>query len=212
MQAFREALASIGLDFLPDPDKDERYREQSRAVLALPSDARALALRNLQDSAPVSSLGLRSATLDRALGHGHESVGQLRRLSLAMLCELYGRREAREIYDALMLADRPFSASAPAIGLWRHGLIETEDLPVPTAATTPIEELRPWLGESVNALGRCGIHTLGALRAAASRRSQPAFKEIGRLSIERVSSFLDAYVTPQPYARRNRNRGGPLHG
>jgi len=197
----REILARVGLDFLPNPNSEERAREQSKAVLALPYEARALALRNLEDSAPVSALGLRSSTLNRALANSHETVGELRRLSLAQLCEAYGKREAREVYDLLMLTDRPFTGSAAPIELWRHGLVATKELSIPTAPETPIAELRPWLGTSVDSLNACGIHTLGALRAAASRGDVASFRGIGRVTAERVVGFLGAYVTPQPYRR-----------
>jgi hypothetical protein len=195
----REILSRVGLDFLPNPNMEERAREQSRAVLALPSELRARALR--ADSAPVSALGLRSSTLGRALAQEYETVGQLRRLSLPALCEGFGKREAREIYDLLMTTDRPFAGSAAAIELWRHGLVSTKELSIPTADDTAIAELRPWLGTSVDSLGACGIHTLGALRRAAVKGEVPAFRGMGRVTTDRVLGFLGAYVTPQAYRR-----------
>ncbi len=198
----REILAHVGLDFLPNPNTRERAREHSKAVLALSYEARALALRGLEDSAPVSALGLRASTLNRALANDHQTVGELRRLPLVRLCEHYGKREAREIYDLLMLTDRPFAGSAAPTELWRNGLVATKELSAPTAAETPITELRPWLGSSVDALGACGIHTLGALRAAASRGDVASFQGIGRVTADRVIGFLGAYVTSSPYRRR----------
>jgi len=197
----REMLARVGLDFLPNPNIEERAHERSKAVLALPSEARALALRGLADSALVSALGLRTSTLSRALANGLETVGQVRRLTLPLLCENFGKREAREIYDLLMATDRPFASSAPPIELWRYGLVTTKELPVPTAPETPINELRPWLGTSVDSLSACGIHTLGALRGVASRGDVASFRGMGRVTSDRVLGFLGAYVTPQPYRR-----------
>ena len=162
---------------------------------------RARALRGLADSALVSALGLRSCTLSRALANGLETVGQVRRLSLPLLCENFGKREAREIYDLLMATDRPFASSAPAIELWRHGLVTMKELPVPTAPETPIAELRPWLGTSVDSLSACGIHTLSALRSVASRGDVASFRGMGRVTSDRVLGFLGAYVAPQPYRR-----------
>jgi hypothetical protein len=100
-----------------------------------------------------------------------------------------------------MLTDRPFAGSAAPIELWRHGLVATKELSIPTAPETPIAQLRPWLGTSVDSLSACGIHTLGALRAAASRGEVASFRGIGRVTAERVVGFLGAYVTPQPYRR-----------
>jgi hypothetical protein len=197
----REMLARVGLDFLPNPNVEERAHEQSKAVLALPSDARALALRGLVDSAFVSSLGLRSSTLSRALAHGFETVGQLRRLTLASLCENFGKREAREIYDLLLATDRPFTSSASPIDLWRHGLMTAKELPVPTAGETPIAELRPWLGTSVDSLSACGIDTLGCLRSVAAQGDVASFRGMGRVTSDRVLGFLGSYVSPQPYRR-----------
>jgi hypothetical protein len=139
----RAILARVGLDFLPNPNIEERAHEQSKAVLALPSEARALTLRGLADSAPVSALGLRASTLSRALANGQETVGELRRLTLPLLCASFAKREAREIYDLLMATDRPFASSAPSFELWRHGLVSTKELHIPTAPETPIVELRP---------------------------------------------------------------------
>ena len=201
MGRLRGILSRVGLDSLPNPNMEERTREQSRAVLALPSELRARALRGLADSAPVSALGLRSSTLVRALAQEYETVGQLRRLSLQALCEGFGKREAREIYDLLMVTDRPFAGSAAAIVLWRHRLVSTKELSIPTADEAPIAELRPWLGTSVDSLGACGIHTLGALRRAAVKGEVPTFRGMGRVTTDRDLGFLGAYVTPQPYRR-----------
>jgi hypothetical protein len=70
----------------------------------------------------------------------------------------------------LMATDRPFASSSPSFDLWRRGLVSTKELHVPTALETPIIELRPWLGTSVDSLSASGIQTLGALRKRFSRR------------------------------------------
>jgi hypothetical protein len=115
------------------------------------------------------------------------------------LCEGFSKREAREIYELLMATDRPFASSAPAAELWRHGLASTKELSIPTAEGTPIAELRPWLGTSVDSLGASGIHTLGALRRAASKGV--SFRGMGRLATERVLGFLADHFTPCPCLR-----------
>lgn len=201
LSRLRNALAQVGLEFLPNPNQRQRAIEQSKAVLALSSEARSSALRGLRDSASVSSLGLRVSTLERALDHCHSTVGDLRKLSLDLLCESYGKREAREIYDALLLTGRPFACSVSHIELWRRGLIETKELVAPTTADTPIGELRPWLGASVDFLAARGIQTLGALRSAASRDDVRSIRGIGSAAAERISGFLGAYVVKQPYRR-----------
>ncbi|SEA98358.1 hypothetical protein [Variovorax sp. YR216] len=197
----REALAQAGMAFSPDPDATRRALDQTRAVLALSPEARASALRGLKDSSPLSSLGLKPTTLTRALGGGHLTVGALRKLSLTMICESFGKREAREVYEALMLTDRPFAGSATPLDLWRHGLVETHELAAPTAAHAPVEELRPWLGTSVDALQARGIHTLGALRSLVARQEVTSSREFGRTTTDRIFAFLDAYVVAPPYRR-----------
>ncbi|SCK22474.1 Bacterial RNA polymerase, alpha chain C terminal domain [Variovorax sp. HW608] len=141
----QDVLARVGLEFSPNPDSRQRALEESKAVLALSPEARTSALRRVKDSATPSSLGLKPSTLTCALDQGYQTVGTLRKLSLAKLCEVFGRREAREIYQALMLTDRPFAASAPALELWRHGLVEGNGLVEHTASHAPFEELPPWL-------------------------------------------------------------------
>ncbi|MEJ8813674.1 hypothetical protein WKW77_21485 [Variovorax ureilyticus] len=197
----REALAQVGMAFSPDPDATQRALDQSRAVLALPREARASALKGLKDASPLSSLGLRPSTLTRALGRGHQTVGALRKLSLAVICESFGKREAREVYEALMLTDRPFAGSATPLELWRHGLVETHELAAPTAAHTPVEELRPWLGSSVDTLNARGIHTLDALRSFVAREEVTSSRGFGRTTADRIFAFLDAYVVAPPYRR-----------
>jgi hypothetical protein len=186
----REILKQVGLDFLPNPKPEERARELNKAVLRLPPDLRVLALRGLEDSASVSALGLKSSTLSRALAQRYETLGQLRRLSLPALCSGFSKREVREIYDLLMATDRPFAGSAPAIELWRQGLVSKEEIPVPTAAETPIAELRPWLGTAVDSLSSFGIHTLGALQRKVPIGKETSFGDLRRTTIERVQAFL----------------------
>ncbi|MBB3182250.1 hypothetical protein [Variovorax sp. Sphag1AA] len=197
----REILAGLGMEFSPNPDHRQRALDQSKAIQALSYEARAVALRDLKDSSPTASLGLRPATLIRALDLGHESVGALRRLRLVTICEAFGKRETREIYEALMLTDRPFAASAKPVELWRHGLADTDELVAPTAAHTPIEELRPWLGTSVDALQARGIYTLDALRRFAVDKAVTSRRRLGKVTAERVATFLVTHVSPEPYPR-----------
>jgi len=197
----REFLTRTGMDFAPNPDARERAFDESKALLSLSHEARAAALKGAKDSSAVSSLGLRASTLTRVLDQGYLAVGSLRRLSLAAICDSFTRREAREIYNALMLTGRPFAGSATPLELWRRGLVTTNEMATPTAARTPIEDLRPWLGSSVDALHAHGVRNLGSLRDLVEQRDASLMRRVGRTTADRIYDFIDAYVISEPYRR-----------
>lgn len=201
MCTLRAVLESVGLEFLPNPDARGRAFEQSRAVLALSAAARQQALLQLDDGAPVAALGLKPRTLTRAFEQGCETIGQLRRLALGDLCGRFGKRQAREVYLSLEATGRPFASATSDAELWRRGLVDAKDLPVPTEDETPIAALRPWLGAAIDPLAAGGVGKLGELRiraAAGELTGINGINGIGRILRDRVQEFLRSCEAPPP--------------
>ncbi len=190
LSVLRDTLASVGLALRPDADAQGPAADQCRVVLALHREARRRALRGLEDGAHAAALGLKPKTLDRALAHGCETVGQLRRLSLDQLRQRFGRREGREIYMVLAATERPFASAASEVELWRYGLLHAEDLKLPTDDRTPTADLQPWLGPVVPSLVANGIRTLGTLRALAASQELASVQGLGSAARDRVQRFL----------------------
>lgn len=186
----REMLKTIGLDFMPNPHPRRRSFEESKAVRALPVESRATVLHGLGDEAPLSSLGLRNRTLSRALRLGFATLGDLRGTSPSVLASDFGRSECREIYAHIRATGRAFLEPASEVELWRHGLVDRDELAIPSDPATPIADLRPWLGAACKALQQRGIATLDALQQAAAQGVLSEVSGIGQRTAKRVLSFL----------------------
>ena len=201
LERLRERLKAIDLDFMPNPDLRRRSLDESKAVRALPVESRATVLHGLADEAPLSSLGLRNRTLSHALRLGFATMGDLRRATPAVLTGAFGKLECKEIYRQMLATGRAFLEPAPELELWRHGLLDRDELAIPSDPTTAVADLRPWLGAACIQLQRRGLGTLGALQEVAAQGMLAEFSGIGEGTAERVLAFL-RQVGPDPVEDR----------
>lgn len=185
----RELLHSVGLDFAEHPDPETADYLRNRALRLLPRDQRSAARAGLADDAPLSRLGLRGSTLERAKRAGWQVVGQLRAASLRDLNVRFGRKEVREVYQALQETGTSLHCNPTPLELWRAGVLELADLVKPEGDEVSVMELRQWVGAVVERLYSAGIRTLAELRAAAGPLRRTV-RGVGAHSEERLLEFL----------------------
>lgn len=190
LSQLREWLNVLGLGFMPPVDADRRHQEQSRAIRSLEPEQRGRAVMGLADSAPVSQLGLRPQTLNRALSNGHATVGDLRALTLRTLSIKYGKSQVREICAALSATGTGLRCKPTDVEMWRCGALELSELVQPDSPSTPVADLEPWLGAAVRHLERHGVRTLGELQALAGCGRLAEVPGIGAATAERVLAKL----------------------
>lgn len=190
----RELLQAVGLGFAEHPDPETADYARNRALRLLPTEQRAAARAGLTDDAPLSRLGLRAATLERAKRAGWQVVGQLRAASLRDLNVRFGRKEVREVYLALQETGAGLRCNPSPLELWRAGILELADLVKPDEDSVDVMELRPWVGAVVERLRAAGVRTLGELRAAAAAGPLREIRGVGAHSEERLLDFLGAPV------------------
>ncbi|CAN7782224.1 hypothetical protein LJR175_008201 [Variovorax sp. LjRoot175] len=186
----REMLQAVGLNFLPNPDERGREFDETRALRALPEEARDATLLGLADDAPVSQLALRPVTLRRAQRAGFRTVGELRATNPVGLAGRFGPAERREIYGRLLQTGQAFREGHPVAELWRYGLIERDKMQFPEDPGTPLSELRPWLEGAFKPLKKRGVADLGTLRALAEQGELAEVSGIGEFTATRLAVML----------------------
>lgn len=186
----RDLLKSVGLDFGDHPDPSVADYMRNQALRALTSEQRTAARAGLADEAPLSRLGLRGSTLERAKMAGWQVVGQLRAASLRDLNVRFGRKEAREVYLALQETGAGLRCNPTSLELWRAGILERSSLVKPDDDGIDVMELQPWLGTVVERVRETGIRSLGQLRAAAAAGALRKLRGVGAHSEEQILEFL----------------------
>lgn len=179
----REQLLAIELDFKEDPDPERALLNRSRSYRRQPLADRAEAI---SDEDHVYVLGLKDATLSKAVDNGLTTVGLLRSYDLENHRIIFGKQQYLEIEAALKCIQRYFLNPPTARVLWRYGLKKINELTLPSDPNTPLKELQPWLGVTIRVLSSQGITTLGDLRTA----FQNSGTQFGKGVVKRVSVVL----------------------
>ncbi|HEV2595031.1 MAG TPA: hypothetical protein VGU01_07520, partial [Sphingomicrobium sp.] len=179
-------LLQIGLDFKAEQDPRRAAIERAGALRRLPAESR----HAVNDDANIAELGLRTRTLTRVLKRGLASIGGLRDMTLRDYVVHFGTSEAREIIGALDRARLPLRCAPTPLDLWRAGLRGKSELPVPSDAGTPIDELQPWIGAAALRLKESGFPTLGAVSKQLTEGKSIRFRGIGAHTEREVVDFF----------------------
>ena len=186
----RAALQLVGLDFAEHPNLETAEYVRNQRLRRLTGDELKLARANLPDHAPVTRLGLKGPTVERAKRAGWTTLGKLREATPRDLTICFGSRGVREVIAALNETGVGLKCAPTPLELWRAGAVDAADLSRPDADDTTIAELRPWVGAIVGQLAAAGIPTLGALRAAADSGQLKQCRGVGAHGFERLMGFL----------------------
>jgi hypothetical protein len=179
-------LLQIALDFKAEQDPRRAAVERAGALRRLPAESR----HSVNDDANIAELGLRTRTLTRVLKRGLANIGALRDMTLRDYVVHFGTSEAREIIDALDSAGLPLRCTPTLLDLWRAGLRGKNELPVPSDAGTPIDELQPWIGVAALRLKENGFRTLGAVSKQLKEGKSIRFRGIGPHTEREVVDFF----------------------
>jgi len=209
----REYLGTVGLDFGEHPDPQTAEYVRNQMLRRLPTEQRTSVRHGLPDEAPITRLGLRGPTMERAKRRNWHTVGDLRLASLRALSVGFGRQELREVVHALNETGAGLRSNPSRLELWHVGVVDLVDLERPRGDETSVMELRPWLGAVVESLHRAGVQTLGELRNVAATRSLSSVRGVGKHSEGQLLEFLGlrpiaaAIANPVPTARSVFDRG-----
>lgn len=184
----RELLRAIGMDFKANPNPVAAMYERNRLNRKLAIEERA---SSITDDSHLSDVGFSPATIKRALKRGHESVGELRALSLRTLCIEFGKAQVHEILETLKQVGRPLHSAPTQMDLWQHGLLKGEEMPFGADANSGLDNLAPWIGQAaVTSFKREGMATVADLVARVEAGGLRKIKGVGARTAAQTVAFL----------------------
>lgn len=179
----RSRLNSLGLDFKESDDPTTALYDRARVFRQEPIQRRVVC-----DDSHLIELGLRDATIARALLKGIDTIGKARALKAFDFYYHFGRSQGRELFDQLQASGMSLETEPTNAELCRYRLRESSELPFPGDDASS-DDLGPWLGAVVQTLKSAGVATVGDVRSAAAR--QHKIQGIGSASWARISDVLN---------------------